>query len=1045
MTTLSQSPIIPVATVSVIEISESRDKWHGRCGHPSEPLLKKINQFFKLGIKASDLNKEHAACQGCISGKSIRKRIHKAISVIYKPIAVAMIAFVDLIGPVSGFVRQPDGKLKRVRTPSLGGGIYILVIVEGFSKLVVTKVLQLKSQATREVCLFINRMRKTTGRTLSVLSSDGGGEFLNKEMYDFIGYTGTQLRTTTPEHPQHNGVVERMNGKLLAITRTLMITSGSPSELWGEAFTHAAFIHNILPLETIDYEIPFVKYCNFQFDVLNDLKTWGCDAHVVHLARKQSKVESKTWVGIYVGWDQSHSAHRIMDSEGKICLSRDVKFNENSFESMKTLNRMKASGNFFIINDPGGWEEKDLEKADSDEENDSNQDFIGYDSLTEEKEVIPQTQVEIDADMADENPDEQDKHTGSREPEEHIEQEKYTEKQQKELNKILRRIEAAKERELSLKTRYGRRLKPRLLMSIQTMNTKRELFHLSEILAVVTNVDVTEKDKELLNERMTEPYLKSPPKSYKEAMASDEKLEWLEAIKKEHESLIQNGTWKLVQRKPGMKILKGKWVLDNKLGSNNQLLRRKARYVIKGYEQIFGIDYSETFSPVVKSKTIRMLLTIAAKFNLELKHIDFDTAFLNGELEEVIFMEQPEGFVENGSQYVCELKKSIYGLKQAARVWYKAIDALLQKLGYKPCAVDPCFYTKVSKTGKRIYLSIYVDDAAIAYEKQDEDEWLNDKTIIGETYKMKDIGDLHWILNMKVERDREKGTITLCQNAYIEGMLERFNLLNITPVVNPEKYSNLHKTLDGSDGVKLDEAGHSEYRMIIGGLLYASITTRVDISHIVGQLSRFLAEPCEHHMDAATHVLKYLAGTKDLGVKFGSIADEVMDAKVTHGSPKSETAPLQTYTDANWGSDLKDRRSVSGTIVKLWGSPVSWISRRQATVALSTTEAEYIAVGVGTQEVLWFRMWLKEVMGLNVTVPIYCDNISAISLTGNETDHQRTKHIDIRHHFVRDHVTKQDIEMRWITTKDQEADILTKMLPTSRFQELRDVLLVHCA
>ena len=1006
--------------------------------------MKKINEIFRLGLETGS-NSGEDPCEICVKGKSRRTIIGKEIDEIHKPITVAIIAFVDLMGPMSGFLEH-GGK---ERIPSLGGGLYALVFVEGYSKFVFVAILQKKSQATREVCKIINQITRTTGRTLMILSTDGGGEFINKELSDFLNMTGTQLKVTTPDHPQHNGVVERMNGKLMATARTLMLTAGAPLEMWAEALIHAAFLHNILPLKTIGYQTPHEKYDNYRFEVNEKLKVWGCDALVLNLPNKQGKAQSKVWYGIHLGWDRKYAAHKVMDSKGKVHRSRDVKlFKENSFTAMRMLKGHDLMEEILESNRPEAPAYRDLENESDDED-----DVKGFDleALAEdEKETSIQVagedalrhreaKAEDEGNLSTQVAGEDAVCHREAKEEEYIEQEKQ-QLSPTDLQKILRQIAEAEKREENLKSRYGRRVKPRMLMTIQSLNTKREAFYLHQMIAAINKTDLAEEQPQISS---SEPYTKPPPKTYKEAMESEEWKQWTEAIQKEFNSLKENKTWKLVKREPGMKVLKGKWVLDNKLGENNQLLRRKARYVIKGYEQIFGIDYNETFSPVVKSKTVRILLTLAAKYDVELKHIDFDTAFLNGTLEEVIYMEQPEGFVENGAEYVCELNKSIYGLKQAARVWYKAIDRLLKELGYKPCSVDPCLYTKTSKTNHLIILSIYVDDTAIAYNKQDEAEWIKDRETLAENYKLKDLGDLQWILNMKVERDRKRQTITLNQKAYIDGMLERFNMKNTTPVINPEKYSNLHKAMDGSEGIRLNKEQHSEYRMLIGGLLYAAITTRLDISHITGQLSRFLAEPREQHLDAAYHVLRYLSGTNDLGIIFGRVSDETMDAKVTYGSPTSLVKPITGYSDSNWGSDLKDRRSVSGAVVKLWGSPVSWISRRQNTVALSTTEAEYMAIGVVTQEILWFRMWLKEVLGLTITVPVYCDNVSAISMTSHETDHQRTKHIDIRHHFVRDHVIKRDIEMKWITTKDQEADILTKMLPTSRFTELRDRLLIN--
>ena len=515
------------------------------------------------------------------------------------------------------------------------------------------------------------------------------------------------------------------------------------------------------------------------------------------------------------------------------------------------------------------------------------------------------------------------------------------------------------------------------------------------------------------------------------------------------------------------------------------------------------------------------MLQIVAEDDLELKHIDFDTAFLNGILNEPedIYMEQPEGQeVGDPKLFVCKLIKSIYGLKQASRVWYKSVSKLLIELGWKPSLVDPCFFTKKSKTGNLMYMSLYVDDSGIAYKKCDEQEWLSDKEEIAKTYKIKDIGDMHWMLHMKITRDRKNKTITISQEAYIRSMIDKFKLTNAVSADNPELVKSLNV-----ESRLLNEEEHSTYRSLVGALLYAAIITRIDIAHAVGDLSRYLASPTEHHLHAARHVLKYLKGTIKLGLLFGdrtkvrSIDDasEVKRRKrivIKRGEESvKETSPeksririitlkkkdhnceniasagdqkkiylknkkdqscekaddqhdletsnhvetyvstdydnnksLLAFTDSDWGGNDRDRRSVTGTIVKYKGSPVSWFSKRQATVALSTTEAEYMAISATVQEALWFRMWMKEVLNEQVKIPVLCDNQGAIKMTKNEGDSQRTKHIDIRHHFIRDHVQKGAIIMKWIATEYQEADILTKRLPTHQFVKLRDKLLVEC-
>jgi hypothetical protein len=419
---------------------------------------------------------------------------------------------------------------------------------------------------------------------------------------------------------------------------------------------------------------------------------------------------------------------------------------------------------------------------------------------------------------------------------------------------------------------------------------------------------------------------------------------------------------------------------------------------------------------------------------MEIKQIDFDTAFLNAPLEETIYMKQPNGFHVGNPNTVCKLNKAIYGLKQASRQWNKLLDAFMNKLGYKSLQTDSCIYIKRSKSNQLMILCLYVDDTVVAYQKEDEAEWLHDKRIISDSFTIKDLGDCEWILNMKVTRDRNNSTITLSQEAYIKRLLNQFGMNDSLPVVNPSKYGDFTLPLDGSKPILLDKAQHDLYRSIVGALMYAANTTRVDITHVVGQLSRSAAAPCEHHLEAAKHILRYLKGTTSLGLSFGS-------NNITN-SPQFFS--LVAYSDANWGGDLDGRKSTTGTIIKFNGDVISWLSKKQQTVALSSAEAEYMALSATTCELLWYQMWIQEVFNIKLIGSIYCDNQAAIHLSSNDGIHGRSKHIDIRHHFIRDHVRNKTIVVKYVNTKEQQADLLTKMLGTSLFVPFREQLMDVC-
>ena len=378
------------------------------------------------------------------------------------------------------------------------------------------------------------------------------------------------------------------------------------------------------------------------------------------------------------------------------------------------------------------------------------------------------------------------------------------------------------------------------------------------------------------------------PQTYKQAMKSIDAVKWKKAIDDEVDSLTKLGVWKTMACPPGVKPIKSRWVFKIKLDSMNQPVRYKARLVAKGFQQQYGIDYNETFAPVVKLKSIKMVLALAAAMDLELKQLDFDTAFLNATLNEDVYMELPDGVTNHPPGTVCKLIKALYGLKQAPHDWNLDIHKyLIDELDYEQLECDKCIYMKSTSKGL-ILLCLYVDDTVIAYPKAIESIWLADKAKIAKKYSIKDIGDCDWILNMKVNRDRANRTITLSQEAYIKKVLENFNHAECRSLTNPCIDADLYLPPAGSDQTPSTSDRQTLYQSIIGSLLYAALTTRPDIAFAVSELSRFNSQATEFHLQAAYHTLRYLAGTTNQGLLFQS----------NGFSPDNPTTEI--YVDASW-------------------------------------------------------------------------------------------------------------------------------------------------
>ena len=503
------------------------------------------------------------------------------------------------------------------------------------------------------------------------------------------------------------------------------------------------------------------------------------------------------------------------------------------------------------------------------------------------------------------------------------------------------------------------------------------------------------------------------PSSVQEALRSHE---WKQAMQEEYDALVKSNTWKLHPRPVGRNVVSGKWCFRAKKNSEGNITRYKARYVARGFSQKYGVDYDETSSPVVSLTSLRAVLAIAAKLSMKIKQLDVNSAFLYGNLQEEIYLEQPEGFEIEGKDQVCRLKKAIYGLKQAGRVWWKLIDEHLKSSGFKSTLEDPCVYQRKTNEDS-IIIAIYVDDLIIA---SNEMKSITDlETNLRTQYDMKPMGDAEFILGIRIDRDHSTKTLTLSQSAYAKAILERFDMMNSRSVSAPASSGSKLESHEG-------EGADYPYQSAIGSLMYLAIATRPDLAQAVSNVSRFAANPSQNHVKAVKTIFRYLRGTIDMGVKFGG----------------STTEGLVAYTDADFGGCSTTRRSTTGFIIMLNGGPVSWASRRQGCVSLSTTEAEYIALCAATQEVVWLRGLLSSLgQPQHRPTTIFEDNQSTIALAEFGRTSRRSKHIEVKYHYTRSKIEDGSIALQYCATATMIADALTKALPAVTFLRHREKFL----
>ena len=489
------------------------------------------------------------------------------------------------------------------------------------------------------------------------------------------------------------------------------------------------------------------------------------------------------------------------------------------------------------------------------------------------------------------------------------------------------------------------------------------------------------------------------PTSYEEAVSHPS---WQDAMSKELQALEDTKTWSIVSLPPDKKPIACKWVYRIKYKADGNIERLKARLVVKGFTQKEGVDFTETFSPVVKMTTIRVLMAIAVKKGWHLHQLDVNNAFLHGDLHEEIYMQLPLGVHSNLPRAVCRLQKSLYGLKQASRQWYEKLSTVLLQRGYTHSGNDYSLFCKKEKE-TLVFLAVYVDD--ILLTGNNEAEISNLKAFLDSTFKIKDLGHAHYFLGLEVLQSDHGFLLT--QRKFTQELLQEFDCTTVPTVVCPLDYSIKLKTDQG----KLLQ-NPTLYRRLIGKLNFLT-HTRPDIAFAVQHLSQFLQHPRQPHMKAGLHVLQYLKNEPALGILLNN----------------SPTFDLLAYCDADWAACAHTRRSVSGFVVFLGNTLISWKSKKQATISLSSAEAEYRSLRRLTAELSWLSRLLAELGLTSITpIPVKCDNLAAIYIAKNPVFHERTKHIELDCHFVRQKFMEGLLSLSYIPTQQQLADICTKPL-----------------
>lgn len=506
------------------------------------------------------------------------------------------------------------------------------------------------------------------------------------------------------------------------------------------------------------------------------------------------------------------------------------------------------------------------------------------------------------------------------------------------------------------------------------------------------------------------------PDRFEDAVQQDV---WREAMEAEIKSIEENNTWELMDLPLGAKVIGVKWVYKTKFNEKGEVDKFKARLVAKGYHQKHGVDFHEVFAPVARWDTIRSILALAAERNWSVFQLDVKSAFLHGELNEDVYVEQPKGFeVEDETNKVYKLKKALYGLKQAPRAWYSRIEGYFMKEKFEKAYCEHTLFVKKEENNILI-VSLYVDD--LIYTGNSISMLEEFKSSMMMEFSMTDLGKMKYFLGVEVIQD-DRG-IFINQQKYAEEILVKYDMQSCNAVKNPIVPG--HKLTKVGAGDAVDPTA---FKQLVGSLRYLT-ATRPDLIYSVNLVSRYMENPNEQHVLAAKRILRYVKGTSNYGIRY----------------KQGEGEKLVGFVDSDYAGDVADRKSTSGYVFMLGGGAVSWASKKQPIVTLSTTEAEFVSAAYGACQGVWLRNILEEIgCAQGDGTVLFCDNSSTIKLSKNPVLHGRSKHIHVRFHFLRELVNDGVILLDYCTTQEQVSDIMTKAVKREVFEKLRGRMGVCC-
>jgi Reverse transcriptase (RNA-dependent DNA polymerase)/gag-polypeptide of LTR copia-type len=962
--------------------------WHERCVHAGPEVIRNLHK--RTTLKKVRVPNDREACITCKLAK-MRKKMSKELSP-WKETILALV-HADIGGPFH---------------TSLQGNQYMAKLVDSASRLVWVILGKDRKDIVRNLRNWKKLVEKQSGLQIMGVRIDNATE-LKALLQEWLTTDGIREENTVVHSSFQNGPAEKSIQTSENDFRAMLKDQGLPLEFWDEAAMTGAYVRNRIMNGPRAGDKTFSPYEAFygQAPTIDHFRRFGCQAvgyvdpkSLPGHDKRNPKQVDKGRLGVFMGYvNETTKQWRLYAPDlGRTITVTTIDFLESKRGGDLDLRirgaRPQGTPSDPVNRIPVGRPKETLK----------NVELPPKEKLNNFEIRIPVKPTDpTDAKpKANQNP--------QCDPQPSTSNESRAEPRTTEITGPPKAKRRASTSEEELDTRIFKKIKAFLARAAKVKQvSEMDALEMGYAAAILKDGDV----------EVSVPI----PKSYRAAINdSVYGPKWRAAIEEELKALGINGTWREEIPPKGVNLVSTKWVFLVKVKSDGTLDRFKARLVARGFSQVYGIDYFETFAPTVRMDTLRVFLAVAAEKDWELIHMDIKNAFTESHLKEQIYLAPPQGVkVKDG--YALRVLRSLYGLKQSARDWNHLCRDYLLTIGFKQSLSDPCLFTHQER---QIRLLVYVDDILCATEKIKDSDWVYSK--LSQRFTTKNLGEATKLLGIRITRNRKSREIYLDQEQYLEGVLRKFGIdaakyrRRGTPM---RDYENLRPT-------QPEEERHdaNEYQQVIGSLMYAMVHTRPDIAFTLGKLSQFMQDPSERHWMYLKALMRYIRSSLCLRLRFG----------------RGRNRSLIIYTDADWAGQKSDRKSTSGGVAMLYGGPVCWLSKVQRSVATSSTESEYIAQSTNAKTTQWLAQILRdigypELIGEDgKTVQILADNQGAIALAKNPHLHERSRHIDICYHYVRDLVQRGKVKIEYIPTAEMVADGFTKPLERTAFDRFKDQL-----